>query len=264
MVIPIPLLFAGIACLLPLAIYSLVLSAINARRHPTVVSGPWDFVGVLLATSGCWLVGGPCILAGLNARWRDAMLGNVPLEDPAGQSSYWMLLWLAYFVAVLGSASMLLWWRRGITVIYQIEPAALDRALDRVCDRFGLDATRQANHLWISPRSKAAPVAALSDAENSAGGRVPVMPNGYGTATAEDAEIELDVFPAMRNITLRWHMTPETLRRDVEVELAKVLNEVASPDNPASGWLLTLAGCLFLLLFGLLLLIFFLLFTRHW
>ena len=43
-----------------------------------------------------------------------------------------------------------------------------------------------------------------------------------------------------------------SVRRDVEAELARQLAEVVTPDNPAAGWLLTAATCLFgALLLGL-------------
>ena len=42
-----------------LAIYLLILGAINRRQHPLMVYGPWDFAGVLFAASGFLLFGGP-------------------------------------------------------------------------------------------------------------------------------------------------------------------------------------------------------------
>ena len=40
-----------LAFLSPLAIYLLIIGAINRRRRPLLVSGPWDFAGLLFAAS---------------------------------------------------------------------------------------------------------------------------------------------------------------------------------------------------------------------
>ena len=44
------LLLAGLAFLFPIALYCLFLAVVNARENPSMVSGPWDFLGVLFAT----------------------------------------------------------------------------------------------------------------------------------------------------------------------------------------------------------------------
>ena len=59
------------------------------------------------------------------------------------------------------------------------------------------------------------------------------------------ALVNLDPFPAMRNVTLRWWTLHPTAREDVEAELAKLLPELITPDNPAAGWFLTVSSCLF-------------------
>ena len=50
--------------LFPIALYCTVLGMINRRAQPLMVSGAWDFVGVLLATSGFLLFVGPAMLSG--------------------------------------------------------------------------------------------------------------------------------------------------------------------------------------------------------
>src|ERR1700758_3195552 len=46
----------------PIALYCLILGMINRRPHPVMVSGSWDFFGLLLAASGLLLFGGPTVL----------------------------------------------------------------------------------------------------------------------------------------------------------------------------------------------------------
>jgi hypothetical protein len=47
-----------VALALPLAVYLLVLAWINRGRRALMVSGPWDFAGILFAASGFLLFGG--------------------------------------------------------------------------------------------------------------------------------------------------------------------------------------------------------------
>src|SRR5262249_41959674 len=69
-------------------------------------------------------------------------------------------------------------------------------------------------------------------------------------------ELELDPFGAMRHVTLRWRGVDRVLRRDIEAELAKVLAEVESPENPLAGWFMTVVGVFALVLLGCMVLIF--------
>ena len=72
------LVLAGFACLFPPALYCLVLASVNNRRRPTLVSGPLDFAGVLLASAGFLIVGGPLALAGMHDAWRRGAACSAP------------------------------------------------------------------------------------------------------------------------------------------------------------------------------------------
>src|SRR5437016_2779703 len=81
--------------LLPLAVYLLLLGHINRQPRPVVVSGTWDFIGVLFAGSGFLLFGGPAILTSLGESWRMFwLLGetNVTRDSLAAQWSFWVSL----------------------------------------------------------------------------------------------------------------------------------------------------------------------------
>jgi hypothetical protein len=280
-------LFGFLAFLFPVAVYFLVLAVLNCRRHPTMIGGAWDFVGALFAVSGFLLVGGPWILTGLNAQWRNSLMQGRAGALTAQSSewwSFWIMIWTIYFLLVVVGVAVLLWRRRRVTVIYNAEPALIEEALARTLDRLGLEGALVGNRLFIGlhsateagkpgPRPEAVPARAPltsfqpADAGGQDTGRgQPEHPtDGPGPAThyldlRRTAVVELDPFPATHNMTLRWRAGESddpTLRRDVEAELAKVLREAESSPNPATAWFLTVSSCLFLLmLIGLALLIF--------
>ncbi len=59
------LIFIGSSCLLcilPLTLYLTFLTVLNRRDRATIISGPWDFVAVLLGLSGFIILGGPLFL----------------------------------------------------------------------------------------------------------------------------------------------------------------------------------------------------------
>src|SRR5262249_19124964 len=134
------LLFPFVAFLFPLTIYLLLLGLVNRRRGPLVVSGPWDFAGVIFAASGFLLVGGPSVRAGVGDRWRMLRMAGQLREGHVGGEEWgsWMLVWGAYFAVVVGGAALLLWRRRNVTSVYNVEPFVLEQLLARVLDGLGL------------------------------------------------------------------------------------------------------------------------------
>jgi len=272
-------LFGGLALFFPLAIYFLMLALINSRRRPTIMSGPWDFALVLLALSGFILVGGPSILAQFDRFWRFLLyqarfrtfLRALTLE--AAQFGIWV--WFCYVFLVLGGSAFLLWRRRRVTIIYNVLPGVLQHSLGRVFERLRLAPVRVANRIIFGLRPKQAPTlqeAIQTPRQASATLEFEASPDGAGESAADlplpDAatghlamltqlgELELDPFPSMRHVTLRWRGVDTTLRRDIEAELAKILAEVESPENPIAGWLMTIVGFFTLLILGCMVLIF--------
>src|SRR5262249_4511160 len=127
------------AFLFPVAAYLLFLAILNGRTHPTVVSGPWDFAGVLFATCGFWLVGGPIALSLFHSCWRPAFVQGEMSGLGSGEWSFlWALAWILYFAVVLGAAVFFLWRRRAHTLVYNVEPAVFEEALAHVGARLGL------------------------------------------------------------------------------------------------------------------------------
>src|SRR5947208_2848695 len=103
------LIFLGF--LLPLAIYLLIVANLNNREHPLMVSGSWDFVGVLFATSGFLLLGGPAILSNFSERARLFWILGDRQGLPAAEDAtlkLWFYLALLYPAMVVGWSAYLL------------------------------------------------------------------------------------------------------------------------------------------------------------
>src|SRR5437868_14072259 len=91
-----------LAVLTPIAVYCWVLAAINRRDRPTLVSGIWDCVGLLVALSGILLVVGPVLLT----RTFNAIIAAIPpdqeFEPEANRwMPIWWLAWGIYFSAAV-------------------------------------------------------------------------------------------------------------------------------------------------------------------
>jgi len=256
------LVFAGLVFLFPVAAYCLFLAMLNNRPQPTMIAGPWDFAGVLFATSGFLLVGGPSALSAFHTRSRMALAqGQLPSPSSLfeGNWTFWALLWLLYFVVILGGAAIFLMRRQPVTVIYNILPDILDESLLRALAQLRLQATRVGNRLFLSPAAEPLTADPTSQSIQPAarypdGPLKPALAGSVAESVAEASPgsrpaLEIEAFPMMRNLSLRWQPGSETLRRDVEAELARELAKCSTEDNPVAGWFLTLASCLFGVLF---------------
>jgi hypothetical protein len=210
-----------LAFVTPLAVYCLVLFVINRRRHAVLVSGPWDFAGVLFAASGFLLLGGPAILTGIYEQWRLSWLLGQPryLRGIGENWSFWISLWSLYFVMVGGVSAVVLWRRRAQTSIYNVEPAVLAEVLPQVLDRLGLE--------WLHNGPRRVLLRFREPLDDSWTG------------------LTLEPFPTMRHVTLHWQAHDPTLRGDVETELANALAQVPARPNPVAGWFLSLSLGLF-------------------
>lgn len=251
------LVFGALVFLFPVAAYCLFLAMVNNRPQPTMISGPWDFAGILFATSGFVLLGGPTVLGAFHSKYRMALSkGTLPNPgDLFDTSSYWTLIWGIYFLIVLLGAIAVLLNRRAITVIYNLEPAVLDEVLVRAFAQVRLKAVRIGNRFFLAPPSPALVGEPASQAIQAAGnydgsgGREGPAPLPTEIPAKQKPVLSIDPFPAMRNVSLRWRPGNEALRGDVEAELGRELARINCEDNPVAGWFLTVASCLFGALF---------------
>jgi hypothetical protein len=234
-----------LALLSPLAVYCLVLSFVNRRPRPLLVSGPLDFLGVLLALSGFLVVGGPAALSTLVANWHGLdQMAPPGLGRPDGGWGRILLgvLLALYAVGVVGGVVVMLRRRRRMTAVYNVDPAEFDAALGRVFDGLGYSWTRSGNRYYVRAGT-------LSPAGKG--------PAGDSLPEAHDAAhvIEVEPSPGLWHVLLLWGQTAPAVRREVEGELGRTLGQVRSGPNPAGGWFLSAASMLFLLLFAVLLLL---------
>src|SRR5271154_6686602 len=99
--------FGALVFLFPVAAYCLFVAMLNSRHHPTMISGPWDFAGVLFALSGFLLAGGPAMLGAFYSGWRiPVSQGRMPTLATLSTDSWWiwLLAWIFYFLLVAGGA----------------------------------------------------------------------------------------------------------------------------------------------------------------
>ena len=257
-----------LAFFFPLAIYLLLLGVLNRRRHPLLVSGVWDGIGLLFGVSGFLLFAGPAIFSGLSERWRLYWLlgrGDVPTGQADGAWQFWIFLSVLYFVLVVGGATFLLWRQRHLTAIYNAEVEQVEAAVEDLCERLHLQVVRS-DGLFLFGLSLGAP----SERRDSNGERIQAphylpaaarvgartLPTGMPESSSiggpadplvleQAAILELDSFPFLRHVTLRWDPADSRLRTVVEKELSRSLAETPAHDSVLGGWLLTF-GCLLL------------------
>jgi hypothetical protein len=252
-----------LAFFLPLAIYLSVLGLLNRRRHPLLLSGVWDGIGLLFGVSGFLFFVGPAIFSSISERWRLTWLlgkGDMPLAGPDGVWQFWVFLSIVYFVLVVAGSAFYLWRQRHLTAVYNADVAQIDRALTQICEELGLNPVRsgglflfgmslglsgerrggstiQAPHYL--PTGVRVSAGQLETSSVSAAKEVADV-----TVLEQTAILELDSFPLMRHVTLRWDPADCPLRQVVEAELARRLAQMPSEDNMLGGWLLVLAGLL--------------------
>ncbi|MFO0926062.1 MAG: hypothetical protein U0736_03360 [Gemmataceae bacterium] len=247
----------------PLAVYLLVLGWVNRQPRPVVVSGVWDFVGLLFAASGFLLFGGPAVLSATHERWRYFWLfgegGRSALSlEPLRQA--WVLFAALYFVLVVAGSAVVLARRRRVTCVYNADPETVERALAASCDRLGLTPVRSGNLfvfglvLDVLDRK---PAASHPGLQGPHAHQAKVLPEADPPAgdelTGQQAILEVESFPATSHVSLWWEPADAPLRAAVEAELTDRLHRTSTPDHSTSAWLNLAAS--FLLLLSLVILV---------
>jgi hypothetical protein len=199
----------GVFCLTPLALYLFTLARITRRDHPTVVSGSWDFAGVVLGLSGFIIFGGGLVLSLLQSNFRYSTRGNLEAFRDAWQreGTTWILVSVSYLLLVIGIVVLTLAARRRSLVVYNVDPAAFEATITEVFEHLGRPIERSGN-LWSS-----------------------------GTPL-----FELDRFVGGQTVTLRWVSDDVRLFQEVERLLREAVRNVEPDENVASRWLMACAG----------------------
>lgn len=241
------LLLVGLACLFPVSLYCLFLALLHQRRQPTMLSGSWDFAGVLVALSGFLLFGGTTLLFAFHTTARDAWLAGATLADlryghaRAGIAAF--ILWGLYGLLLIGGSVAMLWRRRDTLVFYNLSPAEFESILSDICLKLGLPWTRRASRYCIG-------YADLDKSQFGADGRRKALLETSGSA-------------AMRHVAVQWESAPPALRHELEEELGRAVADFETADSPVAGWFLTASGALMVLLGSMLVLFLWILRTRH-
>jgi hypothetical protein len=255
-----------LAFLFPLAVYLLVLGVINRRRRPLLVSGIWDGVGLIFAVSGFLLFAGPAVFSSLNERWRMYWLlgqSDAALARPDGAWQLWVFLSILYFALVVAGTAFYFWRQRHVTAVYNVEAEEVEETVTAICEGLGLEPVRSGGMFLFGLTPGLAPERHDAGGERiqpphylPVAGREPkeVMPAiaseplaPENTVVGQTAVLELDSFPLMSHVTLRWDPADSPLRPLIESELSRQLAETPAPDSALGAILLTLG---FLLLTG--------------
>jgi hypothetical protein len=247
----------------PIAVYLLILGLMNRRDRPMVLSGVWDFVGVLWAASGLLLFVCPGALAALHERWQlHFLVGGSRAVEALGEEGQllWTFISALYFTVVVSGAAWLLFRRRQMTSIYNIEPPVFDTLLAGVLDRLGCSWARAGNQLFIKPGTALLnnqPAQAemprvhteiigseLAHAAMRARTLTEALA-GSPLAVAGLAVLEVEPFWMMYHVTMRWRSADPAVRQEIERELVKDLGTVQTRETSLGGWFLTLAALMF-------------------
>src|SRR5262245_8963849 len=200
---------------------------LHQRRRPTVISGRWDFAGVLIALSGFLLVGGTTLVLILESRARDWFIRGHSWQDlvsmQAREQRLTLFIWGAYLLVILGASLRQFRLRRKITSLYNIDSHELEEVLNHTLDRLGLERERRGDQWLIGPKNNLRAV------------------------------LEVEGSSAMRQVSVRWRFaaSPEA-RAELAAELARDLAAYTSPESRTSGWFLTAGAALFTMMVFLL------------
>jgi hypothetical protein len=221
------LFLVALACLFPVSLYCLFLAMLHQRRRPTMISGPWDFVGVLVALSGFLIVGGSALVFAFTGLARDWLLRGATWQNfadlHAREGWLTLLFWGGYLLVLVGGAAQQIRSRRKTVALYNIGPEELEDVLKGLFERLELPWKRVGNR-W-----------------------------SVGSPERLQAEFDADGSAVMRYVSLRWRFTAnESVRANLEAELARDLASYASPDSHTSGWFLTAGGAVFTIMIFLL------------
>jgi hypothetical protein len=246
------LLLAGMACLFPIALYCLYLAMLHNRRSPTVISGPWDFAGVLMALSGFLLIGGTILIFSLHTAARDYWLRGGGFGDfrrtHSQVDALTITVWGIYAIALIGGSAWLIVSRANFTSVYNVTPAEMEMIVENLCGRLGLSFAKRGARFLVG-HERAALDTATADGSSRLSG------------TIRKATFEVDGSASLRQVSLRWLFTSPESRRDLEAELVRDLNQFDSSAGTVSGWFITAGGAVMIvMIFGL---VTFLLFPRR-
>jgi hypothetical protein len=224
-----------LAFLFPLAVYCLALATINRRAQPMMVPGLWDAAGLIFAASGFLLVSAPMLIHEAFAGYRRAASSdpNVNIAQAMEDiETIWWATFIVYYLLVVAGVMLILWLRRSKTVIYNVDTDRFYQLLSRVLGQLG-----------YGPKSE------MVDTEKSVESEgiidLAAMPIQEAPAVPLQDLFEVEIFAALRNVTLHWRTGDPKIRQQIEEALRRDLHEASLDDNPAGTWIMGVAAMLF-------------------
>jgi hypothetical protein len=246
-----------LAVLFPIAVYLAVLGWINRRSRGILVSGPWDFAGILFAASGFLLFGGPALLSSLmqTDAWRSFwVLAKRSPDDTLQDSLIFgrVILFGVYFLIVVAVSALLLRRRRRLTAIYNVDPALVESVLGETFERWQVPFVQTGNVLLIDPEPRGLPgnLVRLEKVDPKVAGAAELVAGAPGNAVLVEkvTTLEVEASVGMCHVTLLWDPPDSLLRREVEGQLRLALAQRTAPPSAVGDWLMLASSTLFFLL----------------
>jgi hypothetical protein len=216
--------------LLTLGIYLLRVARWHLRTRPTLVGGGWDLGWLLLGASGLVVLVIPQMLATLHENWR-ALAVSRAKPGILGTPSFWHGLFFGYFALVVLWVLVELWFRLGLTHLYNLRSAKLRRLLLRACLESGLKPELDGDKLRFGPES--------------------TTHRYEGAAFADPVWLSMKAAPRWAYAQLRWSRWDHPARAVLEQALERVARRHAPRDNAVGTAFLTASTCVLVFSSGL-------------
>lgn len=210
-----------------LGLYLLRVARWHLGPRPVLIAGAWDLAWLLLGASGLLIVEMPLFLNQLHERWRPWGVSRVK-PGLLASADFWHLVFVGYFLVVVGLVALELWHRLKITHIYNIRAGKLPHLLARAIDLAGLKVERDGLLFRISAEG--------------------VTPLYRGEPFSQPVRLTLKTSPWWAYGQLRWSRWNHPARAQVEKALEHVAARHRSRRETAGTLLLTAST--FLLVFS--------------
>lgn len=213
--------------LMTLGFYLLRVARWHLGPRPVLIPGSWDMAWLLVGASGLLVVEMPIFLHQLHERWRPWGVSRLK-PGLLASGDFWQLVFVGYFVLVVGLVALEFWHRLKITHIYNARAGKLPHLLARAIDLAGLKAERDGHLFRISADG--------------------VTPLYHGEPFSQPVRVTLKTSPWWAYGQLRWSRWNHPARPRVE----KALEHLAArhPSRRETVGTVLLTASTFLLVFS--------------
>ncbi len=218
---------AAVVCLIPTSLYLRVLAAMSRRPHPVVVTGSWDFAGMVAGLYG-WIICGGCVwLMVYDRHWISLLGGDFAAIRAAWtmRGTTWTMLVLLYHLVVGVWIAVVSAYRHRSWTIYNIAPHTATEVVENALHDAGWAVMRRGESWWVNDK-------AISTCQ---------------------------VYPASGTAVVIWHLRDPVQHKEFERYLRQRAATAPPAGNvPAYPWLMASARgmaifavtCLFLMIYA--------------